>query len=171
MELLTFLLSQEARHLKKQTTNTVSLGIISSPDVPNGQSGVLAKGISQYLNHVGTWAIWCDLHHPSFTLQHRGWLLISPRCFASDWSPLVVQSASHVQLFVTPWAAACQASLSSTSSQSLLKFISIESMMPSNHLVLCCPLLLNQMKSCRNGFWQHWIFLAFVKINVSYIFF
>jgi len=43
---------------------------------------------------------------------------------------------------VTPWTAACQASLSITSSQSLLKLMSIESVMPSNHLILCCPLLL-----------------------------
>ena len=53
-----------------------------------------------------------------------------------------VQSLSHVQLFVTPWTAACQASLSITSSQSLLKLMSIESMMPSNYLILCHPLLL-----------------------------
>ena len=49
---------------------------------------------------------------------------------------------SHVQLFTTPWTAARQASLSPTISQSLSKFMSIESVMPSNHLVLCCPLLL-----------------------------
>ena len=49
---------------------------------------------------------------------------------------------SHVRLFVTPWTAACQASLSSTVSQSLLKLLSIELMMPSNHLILCRPLLL-----------------------------
>ena len=54
----------------------------------------------------------------------------------------VVQSLSHVQLFVTPWTAAHQASLSFTISQSLLKLISIESVMPSNHLFLCRPLLL-----------------------------
>ena len=54
-----------------------------------------------------------------------------------------VQSLSHVHLFVTPTTAACQASLSITNSQSLLKFMSIESMMPSNHLILCCPLLLS----------------------------
>ena len=46
------------------------------------------------------------------------------------------------QLFVTPWTAACQASLSITNSQSLPKLMSIESVMPSNHLILCCPLLL-----------------------------
>ena len=53
-----------------------------------------------------------------------------------------VQSLSHVQLFATPWTAAHQASLSITKSQSLLKLISIESVMPSNHLILCHPLLL-----------------------------
>ena len=49
---------------------------------------------------------------------------------------------SHSVVFVTPWTAACQASLSTTSSRSLLKFMSIRSMMPSNHLILCHPLLL-----------------------------
>ena len=44
--------------------------------------------------------------------------------------------------FVTPWTAACQASLSITNFWSLLKLMSIESVMPSNHLILCCPLLL-----------------------------
>ena len=53
-----------------------------------------------------------------------------------------VQSLSHVQLFVTPWTAARQASLSITSSRSLPKPMSIESVMPSNHLILCHPLLL-----------------------------
>ena len=53
-----------------------------------------------------------------------------------------VQSLSRVQLFVTPWTAACQASLSITNSQSLLELMSIESVMPSNHLILCRPLLL-----------------------------
>ena len=53
-----------------------------------------------------------------------------------------VQSLSHVQLFVTPWIATHQASLSITNSQSLLKLMSIELVMPSNHLILCCPLLL-----------------------------
>ena len=48
---------------------------------------------------------------------------------------------SHVQLFATPWTAARQASLSITNSQSLLKLTSIESVMPSNHLILCYPLL------------------------------
>ena len=53
-----------------------------------------------------------------------------------------VQSLSCVWLFATPWTTACQASLSITNSQSLLKLMSIESVMPSNHLILCRPLLL-----------------------------
>ena len=52
-----------------------------------------------------------------------------------------VQLLSHVQLSVTPWIAARQASQSITNSQSSLKLMSIESVMPSNHLILCCPLL------------------------------
>ena len=53
-----------------------------------------------------------------------------------------VQSLSHVRLFATPWTTARQASLSITTSQSLLKLISVESVRPSNHLILCRPLLL-----------------------------
>ena len=59
---------------------------------------------------------------------------------SSDFSS--VQSLSRVQLFATPWTAACQASLSITNSQSLLKLMSIASVMPSNYLILCHPLLL-----------------------------
>ena len=59
------------------------------------------------------------------------------------WSGIMsVPSLSRVQLFVTPWIAACQASLSITNSQSPPKLMSIESVMPSNHLILCHPLLL-----------------------------
>ena len=54
---------------------------------------------------------------------------------------VVVQLLSHAQLFVTPWTAAPQAPLSSTIFQSFLKFMSLELVMPSNHLILCLPLL------------------------------
>ena len=54
----------------------------------------------------------------------------------------VPQRLSHVQLFATPWTAARWASLSITNSRSMLRFTSIESVMPSNHLILCCPPLL-----------------------------
>ena len=65
------------------------------------------------------------------TATYPGVLLISP-----------VQSLSRVRLFATPWTASHQASLSITNSWSLPKLMSIESVMPSNYLILCCPLLL-----------------------------
>ena len=65
------------------------------------------------------------------------------RCIHPDvHSVHSLQSLSHVRLFATPWTAACQASLSISNSGSLLKLMSIELVMPSNHLILCCPLLL-----------------------------
>ena len=90
--------------------------------------------------------------NPLLSLPIRG-----EKCFFLNWDTgrkgerfweasflFVVQSLSHVRLFVTPWTAAHQASLSFTISWSLLKFMSTESMMPSNHLILChhlspCP--------------------------------
>ena len=71
-------------------------------------------------------------------LQYFGHLM--QRTDSSE-KTLVVNSLSCVRLFATPWTAACQASLSITNSRSLLKLMSIESVMPSNHLVLCHPLL------------------------------
>ena len=62
--------------------------------------------------------------------------MFQPEVFSS------VQSLSHVRLFLTPWIAAFQASLSITSSRSSLKLTSIESVIPSSHLILCHPLLL-----------------------------
>ena len=67
--------------------------------------------------------------HRLFTLLRYNWYIISS-----------VQSLSRVRLFATPWIAACQASLSITNSRILLKLMSIESVMPSSHLILCCPL-------------------------------
>ena len=63
-----------------------------------------------------------------------------PRDYHQWSSP--VQSLTRIQLLVTPWTTARQASLSITNSQSFLKLMPIESVMPSNHLILCCPLLL-----------------------------
>ena len=68
----------------------------------------------------------------AFAASHKFWYVQ----FSS------VKSLSHVRLFETPWTAARQASLSTTNSRSLSKLISIESVMPSNHLILCHPLLL-----------------------------
>ena len=82
-----------------------------------------------------SWIYNCEcLNHPSsyvFLLHSSEW----GKWFSS------VQSLSHV-CFATPWTAAHQASLSITNSWCLLKLLSIESVMPSNHLILCCPLLL-----------------------------
>ena len=63
-----------------------------------------------------------------------------------------VQSLSCVRLFATPWTAACQASLSITNSQSLLKLMSIESVMPSNHLILCSLVLPPSIMPSIRGF-------------------
>ena len=71
------------------------------------------------------------------------------------WTGLVVAwSLSQVQLFVTLWSAACQASLSFTISLSLPKLMSIKLVMPSNHLILCCPLLLLPSLSQHQGLLQ-----------------
>ena len=76
-----------------------------------------------------------DAHtpHPATCL----WL-----CYWGRWGPVTVQSLSCVQLSATPWTAAHQAPLSFSISQSLLKFMSVELVMLSNHLILCWPLLL-----------------------------
>ena len=65
-----------------------------------------------------------------------------------------VQWLSHVQFFVTPWTAAHQASLSITNSQRLLRLISIESVMPSNHLIFCHSLLLSLQSFPASGSFQ-----------------
>ena len=82
--------------------------------------------------------------HPFSVLPRH--LRYHPRPPTLDPAPprlsIVVQSLSRVRLFVTPWTEACQASLPITLSQRLLKLMAIESMMPSNHFMLCRPLLL-----------------------------
>ena len=72
-----------------------------------------------------------------FDVQYLSGIVSKNRCSSVQFSSL-----SHVRLFATPWTAAYQASLSITNSWSLLKIVSIESVMPSNHLILCHPLLL-----------------------------
>ena len=73
---------------------------------------------------------------------------------------IVIQALSHVWLFGTPWTAACQASLSFTISQSLLKLMSIESVMPSNHLILCHPLLLHSIFPSIRVFFNRQLFAS-----------
>ena len=88
-----------------------------------------------------------------------------------------VQLLSHIQL-CNPWTAVCQSSLFITNIQSLLKFISIESVMPSNHLILCCPLLLlpsifssirvfsNELGFCIR--WTNWSFSFIISPSNEY---
>jgi len=85
----------------------------------------------------------------TYELVFTNWKIASPSLsglyFTHQFSSVQfssVQLLSHVQLFATPQTAACQASLSITNSWSLFKLMSIESVMPSNHLILCRPLLL-----------------------------
>ena len=96
------------------------------------------------------------VHHNSYYWNCQEWDTGQQKCgqkkvlilSISQWMPpswsmfSSVQSLSHVWLFETPWTAARQASLSITNSQSLLKLVSIKSVMPSNYLILCHPLLL-----------------------------
>ena len=72
--------------------------------------------------------------------HHTCFMLYFTMAIDRDFSS--VQSLSRVRLFETPWTTACQASMSITNSQSSLKLMSIESVMPSSHLILCRPLLL-----------------------------
>ena len=91
-----------------------------------------------------------------------------------------MKSLSHVQLFVTPWTAAHQASLSFTISQSLLKLLCIKSVMPSNHLNLCCSLLLlpliflsirgfSNESACRIRWPKYWRFNFSISPSNEYL--
>ena len=110
-----------------------------------GQKGRLCrKELSeQVILHLSFQTL--SLSSPSCSVSKEvGLYQLHHSCSLSLWLLIetVVQSLSHVWLFATPRTAACQASLSITISQSLLKLMSIESVMPSNHLILCHPLLL-----------------------------
>ena len=94
------------------------------------------RALSFYIaSHKQLWPNWfCD--------QVSGEWDLSLQISFVKITVVIVQSISHIQVFVTPWTAAHQAYLSFTNSQNLLKLISIKSVMPCNHLVLCHPLLL-----------------------------
>ena len=85
---------------------------------------------------------------------------------------VVVQLPSHVQLFVTPWTVACQASLSITNSWSLLKLMSIESVMPSNHLLLPPIFLSIRVFSDKSALcirWpKYWSFSFSITVTIYY---
>ena len=87
-------------------------------------------------------SVWAQEPHPLLLRFHLGPPLggHSPLVTAGQLIVVVVQSLSRVQLFAIPRTAVHQPSMSITNSQSLIKFMSLESVMPSNHLILCCPL-------------------------------
>ena len=145
-------------HSPGQNTGVGSLSFLqgifptqgSNPGLPH------CRRILYQLSHKGSPIILERVAYPFFSGSSRPRNGTRVSCIAgrffTNWSirePLSmasvqfssVQSLSHVRLFAIPWTAACQASLSITSSQ-LLKFMSIESVRLSNHLILCRPLLL-----------------------------
>ena len=111
-----------------------------SPGWPNGDFLLQEKS-----NPVSVSGIFCYLLSNALLVQ----------------APFVVQSLSHVRLFATPWTAAHQASLSLTICQSLLKLMSIESVIPSNHFILCRPLFPRlQSFPALGSFPMSWLFTS-----------
>ena len=79
---------------------------------------------------------------------------------------VVVQPLCHIWLFVTPWDAAYQASMSFTISRNLIKLMSVESVMPSNHLILCCPFSFSLQSFSTSGFYPMiWFLTSGAKVS------
>ena len=100
-------------------------------------------------NSLGGAGVKYSLAHCSYFLVRLWAESQEPNSYSKSYPDVVVQSLSRVWLFATPWTAARQASLSLTISRNLLKFMSIESVMPYNYLILCHPLLLSVFLSIR----------------------
>ena len=101
------------------------------------------------------------------SFRHETWMKLNATVFQSlkknalDMQTfVVVQSLSRVQCFATPQATACQAPLSFIISWSLLKLMSIESMLSSQHLILCCPLLFPSTFPASQSFPMSWLFAS-----------
>ena len=110
--------------------------------VAKSQQTFLEANISLFPPSICDWTARVLLHEGTFQVIKDKERLPFTVLTESRHSVVVFQSLSRVRLFATPWTAAHQASLSFTVSQSLLKLLSSESVMPSNHLILCRPLLL-----------------------------
>ena len=93
-----------------------------------------------FLEDLNAVSLKCTSHSSSQSLREQKGLPSLNALYSVQFSS--DQSLSRVQLFMTPWTTACQASQSISNSQSLVNLMSIESVMPSNHLILCLPLLL-----------------------------
>ena len=114
--------------------NSISLHPLNLPSIAYNSEEGKPQGL-KLVSHISRCHQWIGMHPSCSSSQCRG-LGVGGNQFSS------VQLLSHVWLFATSWTAAHQASLSNTNSQSLLKLMSIKLMMLSNHLILCCPLLL-----------------------------
>ena len=127
--------SQSCSRITWQTTGTYILILASFPGEPKLRSYHLQACI----NLGGRDTVTTPMSTPVLCMHE---CFISGSLLTNVHLQSVVQSPNHVQLFTTPWTAAHQASLSFTTSSSLPKLMSFESVMPSNHLILCCSRLL-----------------------------
>ena len=118
-------------------------------------STIKVSKASQSLSSEETSPIWYHPHSGHQKLNIQPFLMnahLSPQCSITTVSS--VQSLSHVRLFATPRTAACQASLSITNSRSLIKLMSITSVMPSNHLILVIPFFFPLQSFPKSGSFQ-----------------
>ena len=107
-------------------------------DSPSKNTGILVfEFVLNFVLNTGIQEHWLLCYPPGNLPNPR----MGSRSLMSPELVQLIQLLSHVRLFVTPWTAACQASLSITNSQSLLRLMDIELVMPSNRLILCHPLL------------------------------
>ena len=114
---------------------------MNEPSGPQGPSAAHPRpsALAVILGHFYLFPVICVRGQ---AIQETEWCSCDKWHFNPRFSGVVIQLLSHVQLFVNPWTAAHQASLSLTVSRSLFKLMSTELVMPSNHLILCRPLLL-----------------------------
>ena len=113
--------------------------LVASTEVSNSVTPFSPPGFSVHEISQARILAWVAFSFSLDTTVHR---IAKSRTWLKQLQFSSFQLLSHVWLFATPWTAACQADLSITNSQSLLKLMSVESVMPSNHLILCRPLLL-----------------------------
>ena len=138
-------------NLKNKAMKTDSYRrVVARRSAMNRWRGLKGKPpVIKWISHTDkTYSTKNMLNNITITLDEDIWLL--------GLFVVAVQSLSCIQLFVTPWTEAHQASLPFTISQSLRKLISIESVMPSNHRILYCPLLLLPSISQQQGLFQ-WV--------------
>ena len=123
--------------VKKSACNKGDPGLIPGWENPLEEKMATHSSILAWRIPMDRGARWATVYRAT---KSQTWLTHNTHTYIVQFSS--VQLLSCVLLFVTPWTAARQASLSITNCQSLLKLKSVESVMPSNHLILCCPLLL-----------------------------